>query len=405
MRTLIYCTAFSLSLDNWECRYRRWIEALRISGVSFDQILIVDDGSPVLPAWPDVEVFTEAAHGANFSSSAQVVLYHFTENLGRSALYDFPGWYRSFGFGARYAKQHGFDKVVHLESDAYLISDRARAYVNDLRAGWTVLFCPKYDMPEITVQIICGESADRLVQFVEQPYAQLRGKNHERALPYDHIEKSLVGDRYGEESLDIPLDADFACQVQPLREPCYFWWLHPHIDPTSIATTYKVDFVKEGNSEDFVGLGWSGQEKVRRWMIDDESQLTFGPLDADKKHAFVIQLSPNAHLQHQPKQTLIVCWNDFVVGKYDLYTGTSTLGVDLPQKVINSDQTNHVRFFHPHACQPTWLDNGENRQLAFFTRVAAVRSYCDVASRKTEPIPLLITPSMVEAETVIPAAD
>src|SRR5262249_26104319 len=128
-KTLVFCTSYCTSQTRWNARYRRWLDAIRQSGLIVDQILIVDDASEVLPDWPDLKIIEE---NDVLSPTGAITLFHFTEHLGRRSITDFPGWYRSFGFAAVFAQVNGFEKVVHIESDAFLISDRIVNYVNSI---------------------------------------------------------------------------------------------------------------------------------------------------------------------------------------------------------------------------------------------------------------------------------
>ena len=56
MKTLLYSTSFSRSLETWSNHYGRWINHLENSNLEYDQILLIDDGSPVLPEWDGVEI-------------------------------------------------------------------------------------------------------------------------------------------------------------------------------------------------------------------------------------------------------------------------------------------------------------------------------------------------------------
>lgn len=59
MSTLVFCTSFSNNPLHWQQRYRKWVDYFESSLLEFDQMLIVDDGSPILPDWSDFEVLTE----------------------------------------------------------------------------------------------------------------------------------------------------------------------------------------------------------------------------------------------------------------------------------------------------------------------------------------------------------
>lgn len=56
IRSLIFCTAHARSHLLWTVRYRRWLDAVLGAQLGADQILLVDDGSPVLPGWVDTPV-------------------------------------------------------------------------------------------------------------------------------------------------------------------------------------------------------------------------------------------------------------------------------------------------------------------------------------------------------------
>jgi len=222
MKTLVFCTSFAAAQDEWRRRYRRWVDAARRSPLRLDQLLIVDDGSPVLPDWPDLTVLEAADIEAG---GAGPVCYHFPTNLGRKAISNYPGWYRSFGFAVAYARSRGFDKLIHVESDACLISARLADYMNALTSGWTALWCPRYRFPESAIQAICADRLDSAHAFFSEPYARHIGKQHETMLPFSRVERDFVGDRYGDYAASVPRRADYAAQIPADREPAYYWWL------------------------------------------------------------------------------------------------------------------------------------------------------------------------------------
>ena len=59
MITLIYFTSYANSSSLWRQRYRKWVDDFDHSVLEFDQMLVVDDGSPTLPEWTDFEVVTD----------------------------------------------------------------------------------------------------------------------------------------------------------------------------------------------------------------------------------------------------------------------------------------------------------------------------------------------------------
>ena len=226
-RTLIFCTTASPGigpdLDYWQKRVRRWIDAVRASRIAHSQILLIDDGSTNFPGWADTTSLTELALSP---SEAPVVFFGFQNRLGRGTGH-FPGWYRSFVFCSEYAARYGFTKVVHIESDAYLISRRMVDFVNNLESGWTMFWCPRHRFPESSIQIIAGDSLHTYRRLQSVAYAEFHRENSiERLLPATQILKSFIGDRYSEYRQDVPRNADFVAQTHFGFPDDYYWWLN-----------------------------------------------------------------------------------------------------------------------------------------------------------------------------------
>lgn len=228
-RTVVFCTAFhrpdGKPYYTGNIRYRIWLEAVRRLGIHFDQILLVDDGSDVLPEWPDVTILHE---GDDLRCDAPIVLYHFAQRLGRPELHVYPGWIRSFFFVSRYAEVNGFSKIVHLEADAFLITQRAFDYVNGLRDGWNVFWCDHHRMPESGIQIIAGSGLQTYKLWAEKPIESFARMMAERTLPFSRIAPGLRGDRYGDGGRRVARNADWCAQAEPSElwtYAGYFWWM------------------------------------------------------------------------------------------------------------------------------------------------------------------------------------
>ena len=241
MRTLIFCTAYAWDYGEWSARYRKWIDAVRLSGLKNSLILLIDDASPSLPRWEDVTIVNE---GEEIPLNQPIVIYHFKTRLGRPSMFDFPGWYRSYAFAAVVAKEMAFDRVLHIESDAFLISERLRQFVNNFADGWVALWPEKKGVPESGLQFIAGSHIKRFQDFTSRNYDEFRGKIIENEIPFSHINKEFIGDRYGEWQDFVPSDADFTMQTRYDRRlsPEYFWWLPPDIVARPEAKQIPIDF-------------------------------------------------------------------------------------------------------------------------------------------------------------------
>jgi hypothetical protein len=241
MKTLMYSTSFSKSLETWDNHYGRWINHLENSNLEYDQILLIDDGSPVLPKWDGVNIITGPLPEQQPKSHG--VIYHFEDNLGHNPPLkpndppiDSPGWFRSYMFAAEYAEKYEFDKIILIESDAFLISERIQEYVNALEQEWTTFWCPRHNFAENNIQIIAGTSVRDFVNWKNsiESYDEYKGQFPEFFTPYTNVVKDFKGDRWGEFAPGmarvadpqcapgVPRDADYVCQVFE-ESPC--WWL------------------------------------------------------------------------------------------------------------------------------------------------------------------------------------
>jgi hypothetical protein len=175
-----------------------------------DAVFIFDDASPCLPdtggAFVHAFLPDRPDPGPNF--------LRFDKHLGRISTVLFPGWVRSFLHSVVVARRYGFDKIVHLEADARILSGRMAAHIDSLDTGWSAFWCPAYNMPETAIQVICADGFGLMEDFARDPVSAQDGQMLEMALPFTNIDMSMKGDRYGEVGAYIPPDADYVCQFE-----------------------------------------------------------------------------------------------------------------------------------------------------------------------------------------------
>lgn len=210
-KTLLFCTSYVENVDQWRVRARRWLDYHVQLPLERDAIFIIDDASPYVPDDADVRVID--AIPASLDPGPAAWLYRFGEREGRTGMRGHRGWWRSFLYSLDIARTLGFDKIVHVESDAYLLSRKIVDYVNALAEGWTVFWCPMYDFPEPALQVIAADRFDAMAEVASRGLDELTRDIAERTLPFTRVERSFAGNRYGERGPRIPGYADYACQV------------------------------------------------------------------------------------------------------------------------------------------------------------------------------------------------
>lgn len=221
-RTLVFCTAFGRTQEVWDIRYRRWLDAIKRSALAYHQILIVDDGSPVLPSWSDLPVCRPEDQ---ISPEHSAALIHFDDNLGRWAGHNYPGWYRSFAYAAEYAKKGGFAKVVHIESDTFILDDQIFEFLNNASNHWIALWDGFYNMPETAIQVAEGKGLDLYHSTTRRPYSDFIHKVIEGELPFTRVERGFYGGKFLDFLDEVPRNAQFVVQATEEYSNETLWWL------------------------------------------------------------------------------------------------------------------------------------------------------------------------------------
>jgi hypothetical protein len=373
MRTLVFCTSYAEHGDVWNLRQAWWLRSLQGSNLHFDQLLIVDDASCSLPTWPHLKVISEAEAPtpADARSTAPIVLYTHRERLGRRSIFDFPGWHRSFAFGALYAAAHGFNKVIHLESDAHLISPRIQHHFNEFDDGWAAAWSAKYTFPEIAIQVAARSGVAEMATFARRPYRELVGRLHETALPYTHIESTFIGDRFGEAGETIPPNVDFVSQANIGQSADYYWWIKPEAvsrsPPGLLAlaparSAPPLSYLPPFETLNLYG-GWSHAEVGMRWMTDADSRAYLPAVHQQVDHRLTLEVRPCIIEGGPSSQRLYVLMNDRIVDEVMLFRST-TISCSVPASALSTSDSNCIRFLHPDAFAPSSLGVPDDRRLS-----------------------------------------
>tara|TARA_R100000808_G_C2143261_1_gene151038 strand:+ start:673 stop:1389 length:717 start_codon:yes stop_codon:yes gene_type:complete len=227
MKSFIFATSYIDSSEAYEKRYLKWINYYK--GLPFTEdkpLFLMDDGSPeeFISDFPgklikedEIDDNYKVPQGKDWLED--VNMFHFNERIGIEPRENNPhlggstlGWYRSFFNSVKIALKFKFDKIIHIESDAYLISKKVCDFIDHLDSGWTTLYCPKYTFPETSIQIICKDNFDKLEILRKADINEFKEMQAEWALPITQFTKSFVGDRYGESTeLQLP-SIDYYCQ-------------------------------------------------------------------------------------------------------------------------------------------------------------------------------------------------
>lgn len=197
MKTLLFCTAY---IPGNTYRYIDWINYYSEVYPEFDLLLVHDGPLDTALKQEIIDNTNGYVNDNNFKD--------FDTKLEREVHWVFPSWYRSFYYAIKVGQQN-YDKIIHIESDAYIVSERLKQYMKEKNNGWVSMFSRKYGFPESAIQIINKDVFDLLDTLPEM----YNFETHiEYFLPFTEVCKDFVGDRYGEVGKLPQYSIDYACQ-------------------------------------------------------------------------------------------------------------------------------------------------------------------------------------------------
>lgn len=117
--------------------------------------------------------------------------------------------------------QLGYEKIIFLDSDCFIVSRRMQDYVMSIHNGWEAFWIPKYNFPSAEFHVLCQDAFPIFNAFTSVPYQRHDGKLMETALPFTRINRDLFVDRWGEDWTPQEKWMDAYCQA-PVGLPLEF---------------------------------------------------------------------------------------------------------------------------------------------------------------------------------------
>ena len=219
MKTLIFCTSYFDTEELYQKRYQKWIDYYSSHPFTDDKhMYLIDDCSDLELITDDSVNTINEGQLCDFHEENKINIYSFNNRKGLNWFHNSAnnqGWWRSFSTSLNIAEKYNYEKIIHIESDAFLISERIFEHVDSLKTGWTGLWANKYNFPESCIQIICKDQFDSFRNFVSCGPLELSKKGFaEKIIPFTNVERSFVGDRYGEKVNKQIEGLDYFCQTK-----------------------------------------------------------------------------------------------------------------------------------------------------------------------------------------------
>lgn len=209
MKTILYAGCY---LDGYDAignnrlerniRYVNYYTSIR-EELGFEKIFLLDNGS-------NDESICE------FLDRVDKSYLHFKslENLKSDDPSHYPYCWRVRYYTEELIKE-GYEKIITIDSDCFVLSKRLAKYIKELNTGWTAMWCEKWQFPEDAMSILCKDSFHLFKNFIRVPVERRYGSKLEFSVPFTRIEEGFIGDRYGEDNIDMSEDMDFYAQAGP----------------------------------------------------------------------------------------------------------------------------------------------------------------------------------------------
>lgn len=148
---------------------------------------------------------------ARYEESLRYKVYE--KHYSRTAHLEYPYCWRALYFARELFQEYDYEKVIYMNNDSYIISEKMMEAVKNIETGYYTPYCKKHNFPECEIQIICKDS----VQYWEltgRPYLRYNGQQMEDVIP-SLIMHDQVGDRHSEDGLIVQDPSwDFSTQVR-----------------------------------------------------------------------------------------------------------------------------------------------------------------------------------------------
>lgn len=171
-------------------RWALWNEKLKIGDLWLcDNASSLESVQRLMEAWP-------------------VNIHRFTMHLPRGhGDNPYPYVWRGLWF-IKQLIEDGYDKIITLDTDCFIVSQRLLDYVKAANSGWEVFWIPKYGFPSGELHILNRDAFPLYLEYTKGPWIDKVGQLFESALPFSKINKDFNTDRYGETRIPQTADMD-----------------------------------------------------------------------------------------------------------------------------------------------------------------------------------------------------
>lgn len=122
----------------------------------------------------------------------------FGEFLDRKSHLDYPYWWRAMRQAAVELTDGRFDKIIHIDTDVFIMKPEVIDYINNTNTGWVSFKDHFHGFPESTFFFVNKDSFGLFKDEMLKPISDRTGLVAEDILPFTHVETKFYGGRFSE---------------------------------------------------------------------------------------------------------------------------------------------------------------------------------------------------------------
>lgn len=129
----------------------------------------------------------------------QVGLMRFDERLERGpGPFDYPYCWRAL-WAYRELINFGVKKIITIDSDGFVLSNRMAKYIRECNTGWVSFHCESLNRPESSIHVLNVDTFSVYHSFtLGASWQSMVGLMMEQELPFTHVETQFRCSRFGE---------------------------------------------------------------------------------------------------------------------------------------------------------------------------------------------------------------
>lgn len=181
--------------------------------IGFDSIWLVDNASKIEDlAMLDAHVYdVDDKYKKLLIGRREVMVARFQNHLSRIGVFDYPYCWRGLYYISELIHTFNYDKIICIDTDGYVLSRRLATFIREMDTGWQTFWCPKWNFPDSAIHIINRDAFSNYFAFLAKKngFMDYKGVCMEKALPFTHVHRQFICDRFGEDKVPQSKGMDF----------------------------------------------------------------------------------------------------------------------------------------------------------------------------------------------------